>query len=96
MTTSRPDRARFPEVPDVPGVPEGPASLVRLGRTGRFRRAVRVMAAALELDEEELSGQLVPPCWPCSRTPMSRDLTEPDWWRLLDALLLIAAHPATS
>jgi hypothetical protein len=23
-----------------------------------------------------------------------KDLAEPDWWRLLDALLLIAAHPA--
>ena len=25
---------------------------------------------------------------------IGRDLTEADWWRLLDALLLIAAHPA--
>jgi hypothetical protein len=24
---------------------------------------------------------------------MGRDLAEADWWRLLDALLLIAAHP---
>jgi hypothetical protein len=23
------------------------------------------------------------------------DMAEPDWWRLLDALLLIASHPAT-
>jgi hypothetical protein len=27
---------------------------------------------------------------------MGRELTEPDWWRVLDALLLIAAHPAAS
>ena len=25
---------------------------------------------------------------------MDRDLAEADWWRLLDALLLIATHPA--
>src|SRR5487761_1190243 len=27
---------------------------------------------------------------------MGRDLAEADWWRLLDALLLIAAHPAVT
>jgi hypothetical protein len=27
---------------------------------------------------------------------MGRDLAEPDWWRILDALMLISAHPATS
>ena len=27
---------------------------------------------------------------------MGRDLAEPDWWRLLDALMLVAAHPAAS
>jgi hypothetical protein len=25
---------------------------------------------------------------------LGSDLTEADWWRLLDALLLIATHPA--
>jgi hypothetical protein len=25
---------------------------------------------------------------------MGRELTEADWWRLLDALLLIAAYPS--
>jgi len=25
---------------------------------------------------------------------MGRDLAEADWWRLLDALLLVAVHPA--
>jgi transcriptional regulator with XRE-family HTH domain len=79
----------------LPDVPEVPASLVRLGRTSRFRRAVRVMAATLELDAEEFSGQLVAALAMLAHTT-GRDLTETDWWRLLDALLLIAAHPATS
>ena len=26
---------------------------------------------------------------------MGRDLAEADWWRLLDALMLVAAHPAS-
>ena len=79
----------------LPDVPEVPASLVRLGRTSRFRRAVKVMAAALELDAEEFSSQLVAALAMLAQTT-GRDLTETDWWRLLDALLLIAAHPATS
>jgi hypothetical protein len=27
--------------------------------------------------------------------PLGAEPAEPDWWRLLDALLLIATHPAT-
>jgi transcriptional regulator with XRE-family HTH domain len=73
--------------------PEMPASLVRLGRTPRFRQAVREMAATLDLDADELSRQLVAALAMIAHT-MGRDLVEADWWRLLDALLLIAAHPA--
>jgi transcriptional regulator with XRE-family HTH domain len=72
---------------------EVPASLVRLGRTGRFRRTVAAMASALELDADEFAGQLVTALAMIARA-MGRDLAEADWWRLLDALLLIAAHPA--
>ena len=72
-----------------------PASLVRLGRTGRYRQAVRVMAAALDLDADEFSVQLVAALAMLAHT-MGQDLAEADWWRLLDALLLIAAHPAAS
>jgi transcriptional regulator with XRE-family HTH domain len=74
---------------------EIPASLVRLGRTARFRRAVTTIAAALGLDADEYSAQLVAALATLARA-MGRELTEPDWWRLLDALLLIAAHPAAS
>jgi transcriptional regulator with XRE-family HTH domain len=73
--------------------PQMPASLVRLGRTGRFRQAVEVMAAAQDLDADDLSVQLVAAL---AMLSLGRDLAEADWWRLLDALLLVAAYPAAS
>ncbi len=76
-----------------PGPPEIPASLVRLGRTVRFRQAVTAMATALGTDADELSARLVAALAALAQVT-GRDLAEPDWWRLLDALLLIAAHPA--
>jgi transcriptional regulator with XRE-family HTH domain len=74
-----------------PGRPP-PASLVRLGRTRRFRQAVQVMAGAAGRDEAELSVQLVAALAAVARV-VPREPAEPDWWRLLDALLLIAAYP---
>jgi transcriptional regulator with XRE-family HTH domain len=75
---------------ETPGIP---ASLVRLGRTDRFRAAAAVMAAALDVSLEEFSGRLVAGLAALAQA-MGRDLAEPDWWRLLDALMLVAAHPA--
>src|SRR3984957_13808797 len=77
-----------------PVPPEVPASLVRLGRTARFRQAVADMATALGLDADEFSARLVAALAALAQAA-GRDLAEPDWWRLLDALLLIAAHPAS-
>jgi transcriptional regulator with XRE-family HTH domain len=74
---------------------EMPASLVRLGRTPRFRQAVGEIATTLGLDADEFSLQLVAALAMIART-LGKDLAEADWWRLLDALLLIAAHPAAS
>jgi transcriptional regulator with XRE-family HTH domain len=73
--------------------PEVPASLVRLGRTARYRQAVAAVATALNLDPDEFSAQLVPVLAALAHTT-GKELAEPDWWRILDALLLIAAHPA--
>ena len=79
----------------TPGVPGVPASLVRLGRTERFRAAVAVMAPALGVSPDEFSGQLVAALAALAQA-LGRDLAEADWWRLLDALVLVAAHPAAS
>lgn len=76
-----------------PASPAVPASLVRLGRTARFQQAVTAIAAALDVGADEFSAQLVGVLAALART-MGKDLTEPDWWRVLDALLLIAAYPA--
>jgi transcriptional regulator with XRE-family HTH domain len=88
-----PDEEGQAGVAGVPVAAEVPASLVRLGRTARFRRAVTAMAAALDLDADEFSAQLVAALAALAQA-MGKDLAEPDWWRLLDALLLIATHPA--
>ena len=74
---------------------EIPASLVRLGRTRRFRQTVTAMAAALDRDADELAAQLVAALAALAQA-IGRELAEADWWRLLDALLLIAAHPSAS
>jgi transcriptional regulator with XRE-family HTH domain len=79
----------------VAGTPGVPASLVRLGRTERFRAAVAVMAPALDASPDEFSGQLVAGLAALAQA-LGRDMAEADWWRLLDALVLVAAHPAAS
>ena len=73
--------------------PEVPPSLVRLGRTARFRQAATAIATALDLDTEDFNAQFVTALATLADA-LGKDLAEPDWWRILDALLLIATHPA--
>ncbi|HXB50826.1 MAG TPA: helix-turn-helix transcriptional regulator [Streptosporangiaceae bacterium] len=80
---------------DKPAPPVVPASLVRLGRTARFRRTVAAMTTTLDLDADEFSSQFVAALAALALS-MGKDLAEPDWWRILDALLLVATQPATS
>ena len=78
-----------------PTSPAVPASLVRLGRTARFRQAVEAMTATLDADAGEFPARLVTALATLAHS-MGKDLTEPDWWRILDALVLVAAHPAAA
>jgi transcriptional regulator with XRE-family HTH domain len=71
---------------------ELPAALVRLGRSTRFRRDVRVLAEATGQDSTDLTGRLLDALARLADLT-GRDLTEPDWFRLLDALLLVGLHP---
>jgi len=90
VITLIPDEDR-PQAGEAPP-PEMPASLVRLGRTARFRQAVTAIATALDLDTDQFSAQLVTALATLAHST-GQDLAEPDWWRILDALLLIAAYP---
>jgi transcriptional regulator with XRE-family HTH domain len=78
-----------------PAPPSVPASLVRFGRTARFRKAVAAMTTTLDVDAGEFSAQFVAALAALGHS-MGKDLAEPDWCRILDALLLVATHPATS
>jgi transcriptional regulator with XRE-family HTH domain len=77
--------------PPPPAEPS--ASLVRLARTPRFQRATRAMAAALGQDPSHLSAALIPALAQLAAA-LNRDPADPDWWRLLDALLLVTMSPA--
>jgi transcriptional regulator with XRE-family HTH domain len=91
VITLAPDQDR-PQASE-PAVPGVPPSLVRLARTARFRHAVSAITAAGDLDADEFPARLVTALATLAHAT-GQDLTEPDWWRLLDALLLIATHPA--
>jgi transcriptional regulator with XRE-family HTH domain len=69
-----------------------PRSLVRLGRTDRFRQAAAELAARAGAGQGEFTAQLIQALAALAAV-LGRDPGEADWWRLLDALLLIAAYP---
>jgi len=69
-----------------------PATLVRFGRGARFRRDVRLIAEALDEDPTALAVRILDVLARLGEVTR-RDLTEPDWFRLLDALVLVNLHP---
>jgi transcriptional regulator with XRE-family HTH domain len=75
------------------GTAQIPPSLVRLGRTTRFQGAARLMADRLGIDHREFIPRLANALAVIAST-LQRDLGEADWWRLIDALVLIVTCPA--
>lgn len=75
-----------------PGAVPLPATLVRLGRGDRFRRDIRLMSETLDEDPTALAARVLDALARLAAIT-GRDLTEPDWHRLLDALLLVTLHP---
>jgi transcriptional regulator with XRE-family HTH domain len=69
-----------------------PSSLVRLGRSPRFQRDAAVLAGALGADTGEFPARLIGALAGLAAA-LGTDPGESGWGRLLDALLLIAAHP---
>ena len=76
-----------------PAAAEIPASLVRLSRTARFRLATARLAAELGADHQALVAELVTALGSVGAV-LDRDLADADWWRLIDAVLLVATCPA--
>jgi transcriptional regulator with XRE-family HTH domain len=69
-----------------------PQSLVRLGRSPRFQRDAAVLAESLGADVGEFSVRLIGALSGLAEA-LGVDPGEAGWGRLLDALLLIVAHP---
>lgn len=76
-----------------PTPPELPASLVRLGRGARFRQDVAALAHHTGTPEDELTAAVLDILARLGRLT-GREPAERDWHRLLDALLLVTAHPS--
>jgi hypothetical protein len=66
-----------------------PSSLVRLSRGVRFRKDVRTIAEATGEQPADVAGRLLA----ALAALAGRDLAEADWFRLLDAVLLVHLHP---
>lgn len=89
------DVPRGQDSPSRVTAPPGlPASLVRLGRTARFRDTMTDSAAARNVEADDFGRQIVPALAMLAQA-LGGDLTDADWWRLLDAVLLVATHPAS-
>jgi transcriptional regulator with XRE-family HTH domain len=69
-----------------------PPSLVRVARTDRFRRTAATLAAP-DRDPAEVAAALVDLLSRVGPT-VGADPADADWWRILDALLLVGLHPA--
>jgi transcriptional regulator with XRE-family HTH domain len=69
-----------------------PPSLVRVARTDRFRRVAATLAAP-DRDPAEVAAALVDLLARVGAT-VGAEPADNDWWRILDALLLIRLHPA--
>jgi transcriptional regulator with XRE-family HTH domain len=71
---------------------ELPGTLVRLRRTAEFRRATEAMARGLGLEQGDFSIRLTGALATLAAA-LGTEPSEADWWRLLDALLLVATLP---
>jgi transcriptional regulator with XRE-family HTH domain len=80
----------LPVVPDA--ATELPGTLVRLRRTAEFRRATEAMARGLGLEHGDFSTRLTG-ALAALAAALGTEPSEADWWRLLDALVLVATLP---
>ncbi len=79
-------------LPAVSEAVELPGTLVRLRRTAEFRRATEAMARGLGLEHGDFSTRLTG-VLAVLAAALGTEPSEADWWRLLDALLLVVTLP---
>jgi transcriptional regulator with XRE-family HTH domain len=70
-----------------------PQSVVRLSRSRRFRTTAAALAAASGQDPQDVSSRLIS-AFSLLAEALGGEVGEHDWWRVLDALILMADHPA--
>jgi transcriptional regulator with XRE-family HTH domain len=67
-----------------------PLPLIRLSRRARFRHQAGLAAAGLGQDREDVTARMINGV-ALAAAALDRDLAEADYWRLIDALTIIAA-----
>lgn len=70
-----------------------PHSVVKLSRSKRFRATAAALAAKSGQDPQDVASRLISACVLLTEA-LGHEASEHDWWRVLDALVLIAEHPA--
>jgi transcriptional regulator with XRE-family HTH domain len=78
-------RPRIP-VPAPAGVP---LPLIRLSRRARFRHQAGLIATSLGAEPDDIPARILPVLAQAALA-LDRDLTEDDYWRLVDTLTIIA------
>jgi transcriptional regulator with XRE-family HTH domain len=69
-----------------------PPSVVKLSRSRRFQETAASLTRSGE-DPQEVVARLISACVLLAEA-LGREVSEHDWWRVLDAVVLIAEHPA--
>ncbi|MBG0832032.1 hypothetical protein HS041_30470 [Planomonospora sp. ID67723] len=75
------------------GEPAPPPSLLRFTQTRGFRQESGRLAASLGEDPHRVRARLVDALAAVARSLGRDDLAERDWQRLMDAMVLVLAHP---
>lgn len=83
FTTSGPAAATSP----------APPSVVKLSRSRRFQTTAAALAEASGQEHQVVSARLISALNLLTEA-LGGEAGEHDWWRVLDALVLIAEHPA--
>ena len=77
----------------APTTGPAPQSVVKLSRSRRFRTTAAALAERSGQDPQDVAARLISACVLLTEA-LGHEASEHDWWRVLDALVLMAEHPA--